>query len=151
MARTNETKDRTARMSADPSRTRWDSHQHDRMSSTESAAEREFVRAWHAWRHTPLPVESFRRDRSGEPSFTVEFALHHLRGHVHGLASAFAEGRRRDYAELVANHLERLHEAEADLENGPVPEAGRAPYREYVAATRLLLHRLLARASERAS
>lgn len=121
------------------------------MSSTESAAQREFVRAWDAWRSTPLPVEAFRRDRSDEPTFTVEFSLHHLRGHVQGLASAFAEGRPRDYAELVANHLERLHEAEADLENGPVPEADRAPYREYIAATRLLLHRLLARVSEPAS
>ena len=117
------------------------------MSSTESDARREFSRAWQAWRNTPLPVEAFRRDRAGEPSFTVEFALHHLRGYVQGLASAFAEGLPRDYAELVANHLEQLHEAEADLENGPIPETHRAPYRDYIAATRAFLHRLLASAS----
>jgi hypothetical protein len=117
------------------------------MSSTESEARREFSRAWQAWRHTPLPVEAFRRDRASEPSFTVEFALHHLRGHVQGLASAFAEGHPRDYAEMIANHLEQLHEAEADLENGPVPEADRAPYRDYISATRSFLHHLLSLAT----
>ncbi len=116
------------------------------MSDTEEA-QREFIRAWYVWRHTPLPVDAYRSNRSDEPSFTVEFALDHLRSYVYALGSSFMEERPRDYPALVADNLEHLHGAEADLENGPIPEDGRAPYREYIAATRALLHRLLARAA----
>lgn len=118
------------------------------MSDTE-AARREFARAWRAWRDAAFPEESFLEERSEAPEYTVEFALHHLRGYVDTLASAFVEGRPGDYAEQVADQLERLHEAEADLENGIIPEDRRAPYRAYVAETRHLLHRLLARADRR--
>ena len=75
----------------------------------------------------------------------VAFALDHLRSYVYALGSAFMEDRRWDYPSLIADQLEQLHGAEADLENGPIPEDRRAPYREYVAATRAVLHRLLAR------
>ncbi len=108
-------------------------------------AQREFIRAWYAWRRTPLPVDAFRSNRSGEPAYMVEFALDHLRSYVYALGSAFMEDRRWDYPSLIADHLEQLHGAEADLENGEIPEDRRAPYREYVAATRAVLHRLLAR------
>lgn len=117
--------------------------------SIDDAAQRDFIRAWYAWRRTPLPVESFRQDRGNAASYTVEFALDHLRSYVYALGSSFMEDRPRDYAALVGDYLEQLHEAEADLENGPIPEEQRGPYREYVAATRLLLHRLLARAAQR--
>lgn len=117
--------------------------------SSEDTAHRDFIRAWYAWRHTPLPVESFRQGRASEPGYTVEFALDHLRSYVYALGSAFMEERPRDYAALVGDYLEQLHWAEADLENGPVPEGRRDAYRAYVAATRLVLHRLLARAAHR--
>lgn len=118
------------------------------MSDTDEA-QREFIRAWYSWRHTPLPVDTYRTNRSGDPGYTVEFALDHLRSYVYALGSAFMEERPRDYPALVADQLEQLHNAEADLENGPIPEDRRAPYREYVAATRIVLHRLLARVTEK--
>jgi hypothetical protein len=107
-------------------------------------ARREFEREWQVWRHTVLPVDACRADRADEPTFTVEFALDHLRSYVYALGSSFIEERPRDYATHTADLLERLHEAEADLEFGIVPEQERAPYRAYVAATRAVLHRLLA-------
>lgn len=110
-------------------------------------AQRDFIRAWYHWRHTALPVDSYRGDRSLDATYTVEFALDHLRSYVYALGSAFMEERPRDYPAHIADQLERLHEAEADLEYGEIPEEMRAPYREYIAATRALLHRLLARAS----
>ena len=116
------------------------------MSDT-GEAQRAFIRAWYTWRHTELPVDAFRANRSTEPSFTVEFALDHVRSYVYALGSAFMEERPWDYPSLVADQLEQLHGAEADLEEGPIPEGLRAPYRAYVAATRALLHHLLARAT----
>ena len=114
------------------------------MSDTDEA-QRAFIRAWYVWRHMDFPVDAFRSNRSAEPSYMVEFALDHLRSYVYALGSAFMEERPWDYPSLVADQLEQLHGAEADLEYGPIPEDRRAPYREYVAATRTLLHRLLAR------
>ena len=116
------------------------------MSDTDEA-QREFIRAWYTWRHTPLPVDTFRSNRTADPAYMVEFALDHLRSYVYALGSAFMEDRKWDYPSLVADQLEQLHGAEADLENGAVPEERRAPYRAYVAATRAVLHRLLARAT----
>ena len=116
------------------------------MSDT-GEAQREFIRAWYTWRHTPLPVDTFRSNRTADPAYMVEFALDHLRSYVYALGSAFMEERKWDYPSLVADQLEQLHGAEADLENGAIPEARREPYRAYVAATRAVLHRLLARAA----
>lgn len=112
--------------------------------STREAEQRAFIRAWGAWRKTPLPVEHFRQGRSREPAYATECALDHLRSHVYSIGSAFIEDRPWDYPTLAADQLERLHAAESELEEGEIPEDERAPYREYVAATRLLLHRLLA-------
>lgn len=113
------------------------------MSNRYDAAQRALIRAWYDWRHTELPVDDFRQNRTASPTYLAELTLDHLRAYVYALGSAYFEGRPRDYPEAIANHLEALHTAETAFEEAAIDDERRRPYRAYADATRTLLHALL--------
>src|SRR5688572_21284144 len=101
-----------------------------------------FVRAWHAWRHTPLPVASFREGRASAPAYEVELVLDHLASSIYSRGMAAMEGRAWDFGALCGHLLGELETA-AGLLEALSPDA-RAPYRTWIDQSRALLDALAA-------
>jgi orotidine-5'-phosphate decarboxylase len=101
-----------------------------------------FVRAWHAWRHTPLPVDEFRGGRAGAPAYDVQLVLDHLAGSIYSSGAAAMEGRAWDFGAICERHRESLREADGLLET--LPADAREPYRAWIDHSRALLDALAA-------
>jgi hypothetical protein len=101
-----------------------------------------FVRAWHAWRHTPLPVDDFLARRGSAPAHDVQLVLDHLASSVYASGMGAMEGRVWDFGAICNRHRESLQEADALLE--ALPAAAREPYRTWMDQSRALLDALAA-------
>ncbi len=101
-----------------------------------------FVRAWYAWRRTPLPVDDFLARRGRAPEHDIQLELDHLASSLYALGMAAMEGRARDFGALCDSRRETLREAEGLLE-ALSPDA-RAPYRTWMDQSRALLDALAA-------
>jgi K+-sensing histidine kinase KdpD len=101
-----------------------------------------FVRAWYAWRHTPLPVADFLARRGSAPEHDIQLELDHLASSLYALAMAAMEGRARDVGAICDGRRESLRAAEGLLE-ALSPDV-RAPYRTWMDQSRALLDALAA-------
>ena len=98
------------------------------------------TRAWFHWQRTPLPVEAARLRRTQDPLHGVEQDLDHLRSYIYSLGMALFEGGQRwDYSGHAGDELEALHRVSVELDELPLPDQAKAPYRVFIAASTTLL------------
>ena len=99
----------------------------------------EFIRAWHAWRHSNAPSENFRVRRANAPTYGVELDLDHLNSRLYSLGSAVIEGKGWGYSKFADEALADLDRIGLELEGCHVPEGEKEAFRSYVSVARSLL------------
>jgi hypothetical protein len=93
-----------------------------------------FVRAWHAWRHVPLPVADFLARRLSTPAHDVQLVLDHLASSIFASGMGAMEGRAWDFVAICERHRESLREADGRLET--LAADARQPYRTWMDRSR---------------
>jgi hypothetical protein len=104
------------------------------------SAQREFILTWREWLRLARPTRNFRLGRHHAPTYAVECHLDHLISYLDATVGAFLGGKRWEHVERAADYLEDLHAMEVELERSHVPVEDSRDLREFIAATRQLLH-----------
>lgn len=113
----------------------------------------DFIRAWRVWLRRDLPTENFRRCRGKATTYQVELDLDHLVTSVYTTVQGFLDNRGDwDHTRRVGDYLEQLHRMEMELDSCPAPATQVHRIRDFIGATRAVLHTFVAwvRAREQA-
>ena len=100
----------------------------------------EFIRAWRAWNRTDPPTENFRLGRSRAATYGVELDLDHLVTSIYATIQGFFDRRPWDHRRRLGDYLEELHRMEAELASLTEAEAQAHRIRDFILATRSVLH-----------
>lgn len=107
------------------------------------ASNKDFNRAWYRWLRVPLPTLNFRQGHANATTYGIELDLDHTASYVRRLGQGVIEQTAWDYIKLASQELNVINKIEQELENSTVPEIEKQMFKNYIAATRLLLEEIV--------